>query len=221
MGLQIMNIQLRLEQPADYRETENVVRAAFWNHYSPGCNEHYLVHIMRGHPAFVPELNCVAVENGRIVGHIAYLKTVIKEDDGQEPEVLSLGPISVLPEYQRRGVGGRLIEHTRRLARDMGFRAIFLYGDPAYYSRRGFISAERLGIRTENNMYAAALHACALNDEALSRIKKGRYIEDRVYEIDQSAAVEFDKYFSPKEKVSGTPSQKRFEEVVAMRSNAI
>lgn len=212
-----MDIKLRLELPEDYHETENVVREAFWNHYSPGCNEHYLVHIMRDSQAFVPELNFVAANgDGRIVGHIAYLRAVIKSDDGQEHEVLSLGPVSVWPECQRKGIGGQLIDHTKKLACDIGFRAVFLYGDPAYYSRQGFIPAERLGIRTADNMYAVAHQVCELHEKALSQIR-GCYIEDHIYEIDESAAAEFDEDFPLKKKVGGTPSQKRFEEVAAMR----
>ena len=49
-----MDIKLRIEQSSDYHETENITREAFWNHYSPGCDEHYLLHIMRTHPTFVP-----------------------------------------------------------------------------------------------------------------------------------------------------------------------
>lgn len=51
-----MEIELRNERFSDYPETENVVREAFWNRYSPGCYEHYLIHIMRYSRAFVPPL---------------------------------------------------------------------------------------------------------------------------------------------------------------------
>lgn len=63
-----MTIKLRTEQPADYAETEHVTREAFWNHYSPGCNEHYLLHIMRGSPSFIPELDVVAVHAAALSG---------------------------------------------------------------------------------------------------------------------------------------------------------
>ena len=52
-----MNIELRLEQPEDYRKTEEIMREAFWNYYAPGCYEHYLLHIMRNSPSFVKELD--------------------------------------------------------------------------------------------------------------------------------------------------------------------
>lgn len=214
-----MEIKLRTEQPADYRETENVTREAFWNHFSPGCNEHYLLHVMRDNPAFVPELDLVAEYDGRIVGNVVCMKGVIQGDDGVKYEVLSLGPISVLPEYQRKGIGGRLIGRTRELAREMGFRAVLLCGDPDYYLYQGFVPAELLGIRTADDMYAMALHVCELYEGALSGVR-GRYVEDSAYEVDEAAAEVFDREFPAKEKVRGTASQARFDEIVVVRRPA-
>lgn len=214
-----MEIKLRTEQPADYRETENVTREAFWNHFSPGCNEHYLLHVMRDSPAFVPELDLVAEHDGRIVGNVVCMKGVIQGDDGVKYEVLSLGPISVLPEYQRKGIGGRLIGRTRELAREMGFRAVLLCGDPDYYLYQGFVPAELLGIRTADDMYAMALHVCELYEGALSGVR-GRYVEDSAYEVDETAAEVFDREFPTKEKVRGTASQARFDEIVVVRRPA-
>jgi len=167
----------------------------------------------------VPELDIVAEHNNKIVGNVVCLKSFIMADDGNQYEVLSLGPISVLPEYQQQGIGGRMIALTKKLASEMGFRAILLCGDPDYYLRQGFIPAETLGIRTEDNMYATALHVCELYDNALANVK-GRYIEDKIYQIDKSAANEFDKRFPPKEIVVGTPSQKRFNQIVVMQKKA-
>lgn len=214
-----MNIEIRLEQPADHRETENVTREAFWNHYSPGCHEHYLLHIMRDCSDFIPALDFVAMHNGKIVGNAVCLKTIIQGDDGKNYDVLSLGPISVLPDYQRKGIGGKLIERTRSAAREMGFRAILLYGDPGYYTRQGFIAAEQLKIRTADDMYAAAHLVSELYENALAGAK-GRYIVNDIYEIDENAAAEFDNNFPQKEKISGTPSQQHFEKMVVMRKNA-
>lgn len=211
-----MIIALRTAQPADYAGTEHVTREAFWNYYVPGCNEHYLLHIMRGSLSFIPELDVVAVHGGRIVGNIVYAASVIRTDDGKEYEVLGMGPIAVLPEYQRRGIGRRMIGYTKDRAREMGFRAIFLYGDPDYYSRCGFVPAETLGIRTADNMCAAALQACELQRDSLSGLK-GRYVEAAVYHMDEKRAAEFDRHFPAKKKLSGTPSQKRFQQIAAMR----
>ena len=86
--------------------------------------EHYLLHVMRDSPAFVPELDLVAERDGRIVGNVVSLRAVLHGDDGTVCEVLSLGPISVLPECQRQGIGGRLISRTRELARELGISGL-------------------------------------------------------------------------------------------------
>lgn len=214
-----MDIKLRTETPADYRQTENLTREAFWNRYSPGCCEHYLLHVMRNSSAFVPELDLVAECEGRIVGNAVCMRAVVEADDGAHYEVLTLGPLAVLPEYQLKGIGSRMIEHVRMLAREMGFRAIMLTGDPDYYLYQGFIPAEMVGIRTADNMYATTLHVCELYEGALEGIR-GRYVENAVYEVEQSAVEAFDRDFAAKERISGTPSQKRFEELVILRRSA-
>lgn len=205
-----MDIELRVERLEDYRETENLVREAFWNHYSPGCSEHYLMHIMRNCKEFVQELNIVAVHQDKIIGNVVYTKSRIEGDDGKIYEVLCLGPIAVLPEFQSAGIGGRMIDYTKKIASDMGFKAVLLYGDPDYYSRHGFIPGEQLGIRRADNKYAAALQVCELYEGALTGAC-GRYYESPIFEVDEAAAREFDKDFPAKEIVTGTPSQQRFQ----------
>ena len=86
-----MNIYLRLERPEDYRESEEVMKEAFWNHYTPGCNEHYLLHIMRDSPNFVPKLDYVAISEGKIVGIIVFLKSFILADDGSKERGIEHG----------------------------------------------------------------------------------------------------------------------------------
>ena len=109
-------IEISRETEAERFEMENVMREAFWNYYSPACAEHYLVHVMRGCPAFVPELCLAARDGGKAVGGLMCVRARIDGDDGVRREVLTLGPIGVLPEYQRRGIGGALIERTAEIA---------------------------------------------------------------------------------------------------------
>ena len=61
-------MNIRLEQPKDYREVENLTREAFWNVYAPGCVEHFVLHQYRNNPDFIPELDFVMEEDGKIVG---------------------------------------------------------------------------------------------------------------------------------------------------------
>lgn len=215
-----MDIIIRLEQPADYREAESVTREAFWNCYSPGCMEHYLLHVMRRSPRFVRELDFVAVANSKIVGSIAFMKACIVGDDGNRYEVLTLGPIAILPSFQCKGIGRMLIEHARTEARKQGYRAILLCGDPLYYRKVGFTEAEDFGIRTSDNKYLAALQAYPLYDHALQRLA-GRYFEDEVYAVNEAEAAAFDRQFPSKEPIVGTPTQQRFQELCAMQKDYI
>lgn len=73
------------------------------------AREHYLVHIMRRHEDFVPELDFVIEEDGHVVGNIMYTKAKLVDDSKKEKQILTFGPVSVLPEYQRMGYGKRHI----------------------------------------------------------------------------------------------------------------
>ena len=204
-----VTVTLRREEPADYREVESLIREAFWNHYTPGCSEHYLAHILRDSPAFVPELDILAEADGKIVGHILYSQGRILLDAGGELPVLSFGPIAVLPSCQGQGVGGQLIQHTLALAREAGKNAVLIYGDPVYYSRFGFKPAEAYGIGTADNRYLPSLQAYELQPGALKNAR-GRFAEASEFAAEPTDVEAFDTQFPPKEKVSDTPSQQRF-----------
>ena len=77
---------IRKEAPNDHAAVEALTRRAFFNLYVPGCVEHYLVHIMREHEDFIPELDFVLEEDGRIVGNIMYTKARLVDDAGEEKE---------------------------------------------------------------------------------------------------------------------------------------
>jgi hypothetical protein len=110
-----------------------------------------------------------------------------------------------------------LIEHTKKIAKELGYKAILIYGDPDYYSRFGFIAGETFHIGSSDNMYDASLLAIELYEGALSGIS-GRFVEDAIYEVDEAAAKEFDKGFPEKELRNDLPSQERFREMLGMRS---
>lgn len=209
-------ITLRHETPQDYHSVEALTREAFWNHHVPGCDEHYLLHTMRAHDLFIEDLDYVAEIDGKLVGNIVYAHSKIIGDGGQDWDVITFGPVSVLPAYQSRGIGGKLIRHTIEQAKALGYRAILIYGDPDYYSRFGFVDAERYDIRTSDNMYAVPLQALELRPGALTGCS-GCFVEGPAYDFDPQAPEEFDRLFPQRDKQSGLPSQKRFEQLVNMK----
>lgn len=209
-------ITIRLEQPEDYRTVEHLTREAFWNHHVPGCDEHYLAHVLRESSCFVPELDFVAEAEGKIVGNIMYTRAVIHCDSGEDFPVLSFGPLSVLPERQGEGIGSLLVRHSLPRASELGHSAVLIYGDPAYYSRLGFLPAESFGVGTADDCYMDALQALELVAGAL-RVKQGRFQEDHAYEVDAESSALFDKSFPLKEKQEGLPSQLKFLEHLSQR----
>ncbi len=211
-------IIIRLEKPEDYRNVEELNREAFWNHFVPGGDEHYLVHTMRSHPDFVPELAFVAEKNGEIIGNIMYSRSVLRADTGREIPVLIIGPVAVTPRLQRMGLGKKLILHSLQAAREMGFAAVFLYGDPAYYSRHGFECTVKYKIRNADGVYPVAMQVLALQDHALDGMQ-GVLIESPVFLIDAEKAELFDANFPPKEKKTGGYMQERFAALLGATVN--
>ena len=143
-----MKLTIRLERPGDYLEAEALTREAFWGVFHPTCDEHYLVHKLRNSRDFVPALDMVAESDGRIVGHILYTKARVTDAAGRENEVLTFGPLSVLPAYWKRGIGTALMRATIDRARELGYRGIVIFGHPDYYCRVGFRPAGEFGIVT-------------------------------------------------------------------------
>lgn len=99
------DLSIRLEAEADHRQVECLVRDAFWNVYRPGCLEHYVLHTMRTHPAFIPELNFVLEKDGEIIGQNVFVRAVIQADGVGEIPIAAMGPICIAPAYQRQGYG--------------------------------------------------------------------------------------------------------------------
>ena len=209
------DLVIRREEKEDYRTVEQLVREAFWNLYVPGCNEHYILHNLRKSSDFIPELDFVAEQGGQIVGQIAYSRGIIKDKQGEDKGVITFGPVSVLPAFQRRGIGSALIIHTIDLARDMGYPAICIYGDPRYYSRFGFRCAEKYEIKTADDKFAVALQVLELRQGALNNVS-GRFIESVAFSVDETGFARYDATFPFKEKKE-TDSQREFRLLASLR----
>jgi putative acetyltransferase len=204
-----MELELRLERPEDYREVENLTREAFWDVHVPGCDEHYLAHVMRSHPDFLPELDHVAVSDGRIVGNIMYTRARLEAEGGESPPVLSFGPLSVLPGFQRKGIGSRLVERTVELVSAMGYAAIVIFGNPGNYVKFGFRNCRKLRVAMAPEVYPTGMLVLELRSGALGS-KDYVYVGSEVYAVDEAAARSFDSGFPPKER-GWRPSQEEFD----------
>ena len=144
---------IRLEQPKDYREVENLTREAFWNVYRPGCTEHYVLNQYRTNPDFIPELDFVMEEGdgehqspGKIIGHVMFSKAEITLDDGTTFPSWTFGPISIHPDYKRKGYGLNLLQYAIEKAKEMGIGLLQMEGNIEFYKHAGFDLASKMKI---------------------------------------------------------------------------
>ena len=190
-------MNIRLEEEKDYFEVENLTREAFWNVYRPGCFEHLVIHNLRKEKCFVKDLDFVIELDGKIIANIVYAKANLKLKNGKEREVLIFGPVSVLPEYQKKGYGEKLIKFTMNRAKEMGFNEILITGNPNYYKKYGFESASKYNIFYEGvpeDSEFPCFMICILNKEKYD-ILGGIYSDPKCYDIDEAKLEEFDKKF--------------------------
>ena len=197
------DVIIRRERPCDYREVENLTREAFWNVYRPGCWEHYLLHQYRSHEGFIPELDLVMVRKGKIIGHIMYVHAKIQVDGGGELPVMTFGPISIAPEYQRRGYGKRLLDYSMEEAKKRGAKVLCIEGNIDFYGKSGFVVAGTKGIRFHADPGSEITPHFLLKElrvGALSGVT-GIYHTPAGYFVDEKEVEKFDATFPPKEKL--------------------
>ena len=194
---------IRPEKTEEYRAVENLVREAFWNVYRPGCSEHYVIHVLRDDPAFVPELDFVMEQNGKLIGQNVFMKTVIEADGGRVIPVLTMGPICITPALQRRGFGKKLLDHTLGKAAELGFGAVLFEGNIGFYGNSGFGYARSFGIRY-HDLPEGADDSFFLCKELIPGYLDGItgvYQTPRGYYVDDADVEAFDKNFPPMEKL--------------------
>ena len=201
-------IQIRNEQKSDYQIVEDITREAFYNMYVPGCMEHYLVHIMRGHEDFIPELDFVLELDGKVIGNIMYTKAKLTDENGEEKEIITFGPVSILPKYQRMGYGKLLMEHSFKRAVELGYDTIVIFGSPANYVSRGFKSCKKYNLCVEGGGYPAGMLAKELKEGAFDG-RKWIYSGSPVMDVDEQGAIRFDDALPPMAK-EYRPSQDEF-----------
>ncbi len=210
-----MKIEIRNEKPEDYTKVEDVARDAFWNLYKPGCSEHMVIHAMRSHPDFIAELTFVIEVDGEIVGSIFYTKSKIISEKDQAFETISFGPVSILPGKHRQGFGKKVIEHSIRLAKELGHRAILTLGYPYHYEPYGFKGGKTYGISMPDGKFYKGLLVLPLYEGALDNISGKACFSDILEEPTDEALEAFDKQFKHKEK-GFQDSQKEFEASVVL-----
>lgn len=154
---------IRQEQPQDYNEIYDVVQKAFASAEHSDGNEQDLVTALRKSNAYIPELSLVAVIDNKIIGHIMFTKVKI-----QDRTELALAPLSVLPEYQKKGVGKSLINHAHKIASSLGYNYSVVLGSEIYYPKSGYVKAENYNIKAPFEVPSENFMVCVLKDNPVT-----------------------------------------------------
>ncbi len=194
---------IRPETNNDHRPVEELIRRAFWNVYRPGCSEHYVMHRLRDDPAFVKELDFVMERGGSLIGQNMFMRTVIRSDDGRDIGVLTMGPVCIAPELQRKGYGKALLDFSLEKAAEMGFGAVLFEGNIGFYGKSGFDYASLFGIRYHDLPEGAdtSFFLCKELIPGFLDGITGVYLTPQGYYVDDADAERFDESFPPREKL--------------------
>ena len=197
------NIIIRLENEADYKNTENLTRESFWNVYRSGCFEHYVLHCYRSDPDFIPELDFVMELDGKLIGQVIYVRSQIECDDGRKIPIMTFGPISIAPEFKRQGYGKRLLDYSMEKAKELGAGALAITGNIDFYGKSGFVPAKTKGVRYADDPDADYFLIKELKEGFLNGIS-GTYKDPEGYfvcEKDPDGFKKFEAEFPKKRKI--------------------
>ena len=128
-----LKIIIRSETDADVFAITEVTIAAFKTLEISNHTEQFIIAALRAAKALT--ISLVAEVDGRVIGHIAFSPVAISDDTRNW---YGLGPVSVLPEYQRQGIGKALIQEGLSRLKDMNAQGCCLVGHPDYYRKLGF-----------------------------------------------------------------------------------
>ena len=141
------NITIRPEKASDYLEVQHLIKFAFENTTEGEPTEPLLVKRLRQSDAYIPELSLVAEnEKGTLVGHILLSKVKVVSEESTAL-LLGVAPLSVLPDYQREGIGSLLMREAHKRASELGYKGALLIGHKEYYPRFGYKKASLYGIQ--------------------------------------------------------------------------
>jgi predicted N-acetyltransferase YhbS len=159
-----MTTSIRTEQPADIDDIYALNKVVFGQD-----NEAKLLDHIRQTPGFIPELSLVAVDGDKIIGYILLSKMDIANGD-KHFESLGVTSMVVHPDYQRQGVGAKLITHSLQKATLLGYTSVLAFGHEYYFPKFGFLPAVRWNIRPPFDVPSEVFMAIELEPNALTNV---------------------------------------------------
>ena len=169
-----MEIKIRKETIEDKEIIYKVVKEAFESAEHSDGEEQNLVNKLRNSESYIEELSLVAVIDEKIIGHVMFTKGIIEDEDNRY-ESLGLAPLAILPEYQNKGIGSKLVEEGLRKSKELGYNSCIVLGSEKYYPRFGFKEAIKFGLKSPFEVPSENFMAIELKENAL-KDAKGTFI---------------------------------------------
>lgn len=135
-----VNMDIRTTMRQDDKEISRLLHDAFSSTEHGYDGEAELVNRIRCDPTFKQNLEVVGVENEQVVGY-GLLSEIVVVDNQSATIGVCLAPLAVLPLFQRRGIGAKLMAELEQRARQLGYQFISILGWPDYYTRFGYVPA--------------------------------------------------------------------------------
>ena len=144
------NLVIRNIKESEYDKVNVLFKESFWNVYSKGAIEHILVDKIRKTSSYNSNLEFVLLCDNKIIGYNLFYKAVIHLDDGKLLDILTMGPICIDKKYQKQGYGKYLCNNTIKIVKKLGYKAICIEGNYAFYSKCGFKYASSYNLKYHN-----------------------------------------------------------------------
>ncbi|CEJ73796.1 GNAT family acetyltransferase [[Clostridium] sordellii] len=164
-----MNIIIRKENIKDKNIIYSLIKEAFKNEIHSDGDEPDLVNRLRNSKNYIPELSLVATFDESIIGYIMFTKILIENED-KESEALALAPLAVLPGYQGKGIGSKLINKGLEIAKNLGYKSVIVLGSETYYPKFGFKEALCFGIKAPFEVPSPNFMSIELEESALKDV---------------------------------------------------
>ena len=159
-----MNIIVRQETENDYSEITKVNDLAFGQ---PG--EGLLVESLRLNTDFIKDLSLVAEIDKKVIGHILFFPIKIEKGETTH-DSLALAPMSVLPEFQKKGIGSKLVTEGLKIAKELSHESVIVLGHENYYPKFGFVPASKWGIKSPFEVPDEVFLALELKEDGLKNV---------------------------------------------------
>lgn len=166
-------IKIRREIKEDYEEIYKLIKKSFQTAEHSDGNEQDLVTKLRKSKSFIPELALLAETQGKIVGYIMFTKVNIGNN-----EEIALAPLAVLPEYQKQGVGSKLIIEGHKIAKDLGYNYSIVVGSEKYYPKFGYVPANIYKIQPPFDIDYKNFMLAKLNEKQINISGTLKYAEE-------------------------------------------